>query len=102
MRLQTCKPQSLLTFGIMLLMVSLGQGAQPDLPTGSGASGETLKPAIRESAVQPFDKNFETFAPVVDKVAPAVVRIVTAAKLDGAADLAGAITDPLQRYLVGR
>jgi serine protease Do len=97
-RMQMHGPQSLLSLGVVVLMTSLARGDQLDCATGSEALGETLKPPINEVPVQCFDRSFESFAPAVEKVAPAVVRIVTALSSDSPADLAGAAPDPLQRY----
>jgi len=95
------KPKSLLTLGVVL-MATLVRGGQLDSTTESGPSGETLNPPIDEASAQLFDRGFESFAPAVEKVAPAVVRIVTALSSDGPADLASGVKDPLQRYLLGR
>ena len=102
MKMQVHKPQSLLTFGVVVLMATLVRGVQPDSPTESGPSGETLKPLGNEAQAQRFDKVFESFAPAVEKVAPAVVRIVTALSSDTPADLANGGQDALRRYLFGR
>ena len=102
MRMQIHKPQSLLTFGAVVLMATLVRGVQLDSTTESGPSGETLKASINEVPAQRFDRSFESFAPAVEKVAPAVVRIVTALSSDSPADLASGVQDPLQRYLLGR
>jgi serine protease Do len=96
------RPQSLLTFGVVVLMATLVRGVQPDSTTESGPSGETLKPPINEVPAQRFDRNYESFAPAVEKVAPAVVRIVTALSSDSPADLASGVQNPSQRHLLGR
>ena len=96
------RPQSLLICGIVVLITTLVRGVQLDSTTESGPSGETLKPPINEAPAQRCDRGFESFAPVVEKVAPAVVRIVTVLRPDSPADLAGAVTYPLGRYPLGR
>src|SRR4030095_16999191 len=95
MKMQVHKPQSLLTFGVVVLMATLVRGVQADTTTESGPSGETLKPPIDQVPTQRFDRNFESFAPAVEKVAPAVVRIVTALSSDTPADLANGGQDAL-------
>jgi serine protease Do len=102
MRMQVHKPQSLLTFGVVVLMATLVRGVQAGTTTESGPSGETLKPLGNEAQEQRFDKVFESFAPAVEKVAPAVVRIVTALSSDTPADLANGGQDAPRRYLFGR
>jgi thioredoxin 1 len=76
MRMQIHRPRSPLTFGVVVLMAILVRGVQRDSTAESGPSGETLQPPIDEVPAQRFDRNFESFAPAVEKVAPAVVRIV--------------------------
>jgi S1-C subfamily serine protease len=102
MKMQVHKPQSLLTFGVVVLMATLVRGVQADSTTESGPSGETLKPPVNQVPTQRFDRNFESFAPAVEKVAPAVVRIVTALSSDTPADLANGGQDAPRRYLFGR
>ena len=99
-RIQIHKPQSLLTFGVVVLMATLVRGFQPDSTTEPGPSAKTLKSPINEA--QRFDRNSESFAPAVDKVAPAVVRIVTALSSESPADLASGVQSSLLRPLLGR
>jgi serine protease Do len=99
MRLQIHR---LLTPGVLVLMATLARGFQLDATTGSGPSGEMLNPSTNVVPAQLSNLNVDTFASTVEKVTPAVVRIVAALSLDSTADLAGAVTDPLQRYLLGR
>jgi len=49
MKMQVHKPQSLLTFGAVVLMATLVRGVQADTTTESGPSGETLKPLGRKN-----------------------------------------------------
>ena len=98
MRLQTHRPQLLLSLGFVVLMATLTRGVPMDSTTESGVSGEMLNAATNEVPAPPFNRSFDSFAPEVEKVAPAVVRIVTALSPDSPADLAGAPNDPLQRY----
>jgi len=102
MRMQIRRSQLLLTFGVVVLMATLVRGAQLDSTTESGPPSETLKPPINEVPAHRFDRSFESFAPTVEKVAPAVVRIVTALSPDNPADLASGVQDSLQRPLLGR
>ena len=102
LNLQMHRPQTLLTLGFVVLIMISVRGAQPDSATEPGQSGELLKPPNNEVPAQGFNNGLESFAPVVEKVAPAVVRIVTALGSDNRADLASGAPDPLQRYLSGR
>src|SRR5204862_6043206 len=89
------RPQSPLAFGVVVLMATLVRGVQLDSTTESGPSGETLKPPpMNEAPAQRFDRSFESFAPAVKKVAPAVVRIVTALSSTNPADLTSGVQDP--------
>jgi serine protease Do len=96
---QIRRPQCLLTFGAVLLTAGLILGSEPDPATESGESCEAIKPPVDAVPVPPLNGKLESFAPAVKKVAPAVVRIVTALRADS---LSGAIEDPLLRSLVGQ
>ena len=85
MRIQIHRPQSLLTLGIVLVNATLVLGGQLDPTTEAGQCGETLNQSVNEFPAQRFDGTFETFAPTVKRVSPAVVRIVTALKSDSVA-----------------
>ena len=49
MKMQVHKPQSLLTFGVVVLMATLVWGVRADTTTESGPSGEMLKPLGRKN-----------------------------------------------------
>jgi serine protease Do len=102
MRIQIHRPQSLLTLGLVLVNATLILGGQLDPTTEAGQCGDTLNRPVNELPAQRFDGTFESFAPTVNKVSPAVVRIVTAVRTDNLADLAGAIEDPSWRRLLGK
>ena len=93
-KVQIRRPQCLLTFGAVLLTAGLILGSEPDPATKSGASCEAIKQPIDAAPMQSFKGNSESFAPTVKKVAPAVVRIVTALRLEELSDLAGKTDDP--------
>jgi len=93
--------QSLLTLGIVVLLRTLARGAQPDSTANSRQAGETTHQSLSEAPVECFDRNFESFAPVVKKVAPAVVRIVTALSYNPR-DLSSGAQDPLRSYVSGQ
>jgi serine protease Do len=57
---------------------------------------------VSEVPAQHFDRNFESFAPIVKKVAPAVVRIVTALSSNNTADLTSRTQTPLRSYVSGQ
>lgn len=97
------RPQSPLAFGVVVLMATLVRGVQLDYTTESGPSGKTLKPPpMNEAPAQRFDRSFESFVPAVKKVAPAVVRIVTARSSNNPTDLTNGVQDPLQSYVSGQ
>ncbi len=100
--MQIHRPQSLLILGVVVLMATLVVGVQLNPTTASRESGETIKQPVHEVPGQHFDTSPESFAPTVKKVAPAVVRIVTALRSDSHADLAGGVENPLSRYLLGQ
>jgi serine protease Do len=102
MKMQIHRPQSLLTLGVVVLMATLVVGVQLNPTTECGQAGETIKQPVHEVPGQHFDASPESFAPAVKKVAPAVVRIVTALKPDSLANLAGGVEKPLSRYLLGQ
>ncbi len=70
----------------------------------SGEPGKLLnEPVIEpEAPAQCFDRSFESFAPVVKKVAPAVVRIVTAQSSRNPAELTSAVEDLLRSHVSGQ
>src|SRR5690242_8469533 len=96
------KIQSLLAFSLILLAATWAQGASLEGTNQIGMSTDTMKPSGCESSARHFDQSAESFASTVDKVAPAVVRIVTVLGPDAPADLAGALTDPAQLHLLER
>lgn len=100
--MQIHKPQSLLTFGVVVLMATLVRGGQPNSTTKPVAPVESLKSPTNELPAQRFDRSFESFAPAVKKVAPAVVRIVTAKRSKTPADLTSGAQDPLRSYVSGQ
>ncbi|MGD0814845.1 MAG: Do family serine endopeptidase [Verrucomicrobiota bacterium] len=102
MSIQIHRPELLLTLGIVLVNATLVLGGQLDPTTGAGQCGETLNQSVNELPAQRFDGTFETFAPTVKRVSPAVVRIVTALKSDSVANLAGGMENPLSRYSLGK
>ena len=102
MSIQIHRPELLLTLGIVLVNATLVLGGQLDPITGAGQCGETLNQSVNELPAQRFDGTFETFAPTVKRVSPAVVRIVTTLKSDSVANLAGGMENPLSRYSLGK
>ena len=102
MTIENHRPQSLLKAGIVLLNATLALGGQPDSTNRADKCGEALKQAVTELPAQRCDAAFGTLAPTVKRVAPAVVRIVTALRLDSPADLASGVQDPLPRQLLGQ
>ena len=101
MRMQVHKPQSVLIFGVVVLMATSVRGGQPNSTTESVAPVEALKSPTNEVPTQRLDRSHESFAPAVKKVAPAVVRIVTAKRSTTPADLSSGAQDPLRSYVSG-
>jgi Do/DeqQ family serine protease len=95
--MQMHRPHSQLALGLVALAATAVLGLQLDAAAESGQRGETLKPPIHEVAAQPSDKGFESFAPAVEKVAPAVVRIITSLSPDSPPDPASGAQDSLQQ-----
>ena len=77
-------------------------GSPQDPKTQVGQTCKAMNPPVNEVPAQSLDSSLVSFAPAVTKVAPAVVRIVTALRPDSLADLAGGIEDPLRRYAFGQ
>ena len=102
MRTQIHRPQSLLTLAIVLANATLVLGGQLDPATETGPCADAPNQSVSELPVHRFDGTLGTFAPTVKKVAPAVVRIVTALKSDSVASLAGGIENPLSHYSLGK
>jgi serine protease Do len=93
--------ETLLTLVIVVLMSTLVYGAQPDPTTNSDQAGGTVHQALNEAPVEHFDRTSESFAPAVKKVAPAVVRIITALRYNTPADLTSDVQGALRSYVSG-
>lgn len=90
--------QSLLTPGVVILMTGLVFGFKEDSPGQPVRPGQASDKRVDELPVQRLSRGFESFAPAVKKVAPAVVRIVTALSSDSLSDLAGGMMDTSGRH----
>lgn len=91
----------LLPFGllpVLALVLALQQAPASD----SGQPGKMLNEPLNETPARCFDRSFESFAPAVEKVAPAVVRIVTALNSNNPADLISGAEEPLRSYVSGQ
>ncbi len=102
MRMHIHKPQSLPTLGAVVLMATSLLGSQQDPTTESWQPGKMINQPVDEVPAQHFDRSFESFAPAVKKVAPAVVRIVTALGSNNPEDLTSRVQDPLRSYVSGQ
>src|SRR5690242_21225468 len=72
------RPASLLSSSILLLMMGLALG---------GEQNPAAEPqATVRIPTRPFKEDFDSLAPAVKRVAPAVVRIVTALRADSQTD----------------
>jgi len=100
--MRTQLKESLLALGTIVLAASTSlRGAQPDSTTNPGQAGETTHQVFSELPAQRSDRGFESFAEAVKKVAPAVVRIVTALSYNPA-DASSGVRDPLRSYVSGQ
>jgi Do/DeqQ family serine protease len=102
MRTQILRPQSPLAFGVVVLMATLVRGAQPGSTSNSGQVGQATHQPLSDAPAQRRSCGLESFAPTVKKVAPAVVRIVTARTYRDPADLTSGGQDPSRSYVSGQ
>jgi len=102
MKMQSHGLRLLPILGVVALMAALVVGVQSSPATESGQPAETIKQPAMEVLARRSDSGLESFAPAVKKVAPAVVRIVTALRTDSLTDLAGGVENPPSRYLLGQ
>ena len=101
-RVQARRTRLLLAFGAVLLTAGFILRAEQDPAAGSDSSCNPSKQPAHAAPMQPSKGPSESFAPTVKKVAPAVVRIVTALRLETLSDGAAKNEDPLWRYFVGQ
>ena len=87
----------LLRLTAFVLVPGLVLGSQQAAKTQSGQTGNTNDSPVIEVPAPGLDGHFESFAPAIKKVAPAVVRIVSALTAPDLADRTGAIEPPLRR-----
>ncbi|HWX21522.1 MAG TPA: Do family serine endopeptidase [Candidatus Binatia bacterium] len=87
-----------MNLGVLVLMTGLVLSSQQDGAAESGQLGEMTNGPVDELSALHLNGNVESFAPAVKKVAPAVVQIVTAPKLESLPDLTGGLENPLSRY----
>jgi serine protease Do len=98
---QIRRMRRLLPFGLLpvaALLLALQQAPASE----SGQPGKKLKEPLNEASAQRFDRSFESFAPAVKKVAPAVVRVVTAQSSGNPGDLTSVVEDLLQSHVSGQ
>ena len=100
--MQIHRPGCLLALTAFVLIPGLAVGSQPDSKTHFGQTSKAMNPPVNEVPAQTLDSGFASFAPAVEKIAPAVVRIVTALSPDSLADPLGGIEEPLRRYAFGQ
>jgi serine protease Do len=91
-----------LTLTAFVLIPGLVVGSPQDPKTQFGQTGKAMNPPVNDVPAQSLDSSLASFAPAVTKVAPAVVRIVTALTPDSVTDRAGRIEEPLRRYAFGQ
>jgi serine protease Do len=92
------KPLPLLTLsGLLLAGAALAFGQQ----SPGKSTGKTVNIPLDETPVQPTGQTYPSFAPIVQKVAPAVVKVVTTAKGANPPDQDGFNNDPFWRRFFG-
>lgn len=91
----------LLSFGL-LPAAALILAFQETPAAESGQPCTRLDEAANEAPAQRFDRSFESVAPIVKKVSPAVVRIVTAQSSRNPADLTSVVEDLLRSHVSGQ
>jgi serine protease Do len=96
--IQIRRPKSFLNLGLLVLMTGLVVSSQQDSAAATGRLGQIINQPVAEVPARHLNANFESFAPAVKKVSPAVVTIVTDLKLESLPDLAGGMENPLSRY----
>jgi len=84
------------------LVATLVPGIQPEPTRASAQLGVTTNEPVNELPERPPDRSFQTFAPTVKKVAPAVVRIVTAVTPEFLPKFAGENESPFSTSFSGR
>src|SRR5580765_664506 len=99
MRIHIHRSQSLPSLGAVVLMATSVLAFQQNPATEFEQPGKMINQPVNEVPAQHFDRSFESFAPAVKKVAPAVVRIVTALSSNNPADLTSGAQDPLRSYV---
>src|ERR1035438_590352 len=102
LKMRIHRPGCLLTLTAFVLVPGLVVGSPQDPKTQFGQTGKAMNLPVNEVPAQSLDSSLASFAPAVKKVAPAVVRIVTALTPDSVADRAGGMEEPLRRYAFGQ
>ncbi len=95
--IQIDKPKSFVNLGVLVL-TGLVLSSERN-PAAELQPGQMINRAGDELPVHHLDGNFESFAPAVKKVSPAVVKIVTVLKLESIPELTDGMENPLSRYL---
>ena len=93
---------TLMTAGIALLASSVVASSQ-DSTQDNKPTGAKINLSVDETAVKRSTGDYESFAPIVKKVAPAVVKVVTAVKAENSAqDQMPGLDDPFWRHFFGQ
>lgn len=99
---QFCKPLPILGLGGALLLAGSVLAFEAKPATNSEATGKTLKIPIDESSVQRTGGLYTSYAPIVKKVAPAVVKVVVTEKAANLPDQQWpGLDDPFWRHFFG-
>ncbi len=102
LKMQIHRPGCLLALTAFVLVPGLVVGSPQDPKTQVRQTSKAMNPPTNEVPAQILDSSLASFAPAVTKVAPAVVRIVTALTPDSVADRAGGMEEPPRRYAFGQ
>jgi len=94
-------PKSIPSVGVLMLMTGLVLSSERDLAAEPGQLGQMINRAV-EVPAQHLNENFESFASAVKKVSPAVVKIVTALKLESVPELTDGQENPLSGNFLGQ
>ena len=100
--IQIRRPKSFLNLGVLVLMTGLVLSSRQDGAAESGQLGQITNRPFDEVSARHLNGNFESFAPAVKKVSAAVVKIVTAVKLESVPDLAAGIETALSGNFLGQ
>lgn len=101
MNIKIRERRRLLPFGL-ISVVALILASQQIPASESGQADQLLGEPVDETLAQWPERSFASFAPVVRRVTPAVVRIVTVSRVNDRSDLTAVVEDLLRSHLAGQ